>query len=47
VKTKQLLEAMKGYRNYIISSGCDIPPGAGRENFDAFFSTVSEYVKDS
>jgi uroporphyrinogen decarboxylase len=42
-KTNQLLEAMSGYRNFIISSGCDIPPGTGRANFDVFFNTVSVY----
>jgi uroporphyrinogen decarboxylase len=42
-KTTSLLEAMKGYRNFIVSSGCDIPPGIGRANFDAFFNAVSDY----
>jgi uroporphyrinogen decarboxylase len=42
-KTNQLLESMKDYRNYIISSGCDIPPGTGRANFDAFFNAVTVY----
>jgi uroporphyrinogen-III decarboxylase len=34
---------MKGHNNFIVSSGCDIPPGTGRENFDVFFNTVSVY----
>jgi len=34
---------MKGYNNLIISSGCDIPPGTGRVNFDVFFKTTSFY----
>ena len=34
---------MSGCRNFIISSGCDIPPGTGRANFDVFFNTVSVY----
>jgi uroporphyrinogen decarboxylase len=42
-KTNQLLESMKDYRNYIISSGCDIPPATGRTNFDAFFNAVTAY----
>lgn len=42
-KTRSLLDAMSGYRNFIISSGCDIPPGTGRANFDVFFNTVSVY----
>ncbi len=42
-KTRQLLEAMSGFKNFIISSGCDIPPGTGRANFEVFFNTVSVY----
>jgi uroporphyrinogen decarboxylase len=42
-KTRSLLDAMSGYRNFIISSGCDIPPGTGRANFEVFFNTVSVY----
>jgi uroporphyrinogen decarboxylase len=44
-KTSSLLDAMSGYRNFIISSGCDIPPGTPRANFDVFFNTVSVYNK--
>ena len=31
------------YPNYIISSGCDIPPKAKWENIDEFFKTVAEF----
>ncbi len=44
-KTTSLLEAMKSYTNFIISSGCDIPPGISRANFDAFFKAVSDFNK--
>jgi uroporphyrinogen decarboxylase len=42
-KTRSLLDAMSGYKNFIISSGCDIPPGTGRANFDVFFNAVAAY----
>ena len=38
-----LLDQMKGYRNFVLSSGCDIPPGTPLENIDAFFSALAEY----
>ena len=41
--TKILLEVTKDYPNYIISSGCDIPPGTPKENIDAFFQVIQEY----
>ena len=41
--TKEMLEKAKGYRNYIPSSGCDIPPLAPMENIKAFFSAIQEY----
>ena len=31
------------YPNFVISSGCDIPPATPWENIEAFFSTVEEY----
>ena len=31
------------YPNYVISSGCDIPPKAKWENIDEFFKTVAEF----
>lgn len=41
--TRELLEACGGYRNFVISSGCDIPPKAKWENIDAFFGEVAAY----
>ncbi|MBQ9150936.1 MAG: uroporphyrinogen decarboxylase family protein [Clostridia bacterium] len=32
-----------GYPNFVISSGCDIPPATPWENIDAFFAAVGEY----
>ncbi len=38
-----LLEKTKEYPNYILSSGCDIPPGTPLENVDAFFEALASY----
>lgn len=32
-----------GYSNFVISSGCDIPPRSNWENIDAFFAAVGEF----
>lgn len=32
-----------GHPNFIVSSGCDIPPGAPWENIDAFYEAVTAY----
>jgi uroporphyrinogen decarboxylase len=42
-KTATLLENMSGYRNFVLSSGCDIPPGTPVSSIDAFFTAVEEY----
>ena len=42
-KTRELLEKTAGYRNFVISSGCDIPPGTPNKNIEAFFEAVAEY----
>ncbi|MGO9480917.1 MAG: uroporphyrinogen decarboxylase family protein [Candidatus Kryptoniota bacterium] len=38
--TTELLERTSGCNNFIISSGCDTPPGSPAENIDAFFRAV-------
>lgn len=43
--TLSLLEACHSYPNFIISSGCDIPPLSSWENIDAFFAAVDEFYK--
>jgi uroporphyrinogen decarboxylase len=42
-KTQELLEKTSGYSSFVISSGCDIPPGTPIENIKAFFDTVESY----
>jgi len=42
-KTINLLEELKDYKNFVISSGCDIPYRTPLENIEAFFSAVKDY----
>lgn len=40
------IEVMKkccGHKNYVISSGCDIPPATSWENIDSFFKAVDDF----
>jgi len=41
--TLALLEKCGGYKNFVPSSGCDIPPMSSWDNIDAFFKAVAEY----
>ena len=41
--TRDLLEKMKPYRNFVLSSGCDTPPHTPLVNIDTFFETLKEY----
>lgn len=41
-ETKKLMETCGKYPNFILSSGCDIPPLAPFENIDAFFKAAEE-----
>lgn len=41
--TKKVLEDCREYKNFVISSGCDIPPMSRWENIDAFFETVKNF----
>lgn len=41
--TEALLKQLRNHPNFIISSGCDIPPVAKLENIDAFFGTVKAF----
>ena len=43
---RKLLEECGSYPNFIISSGCDIPPMSKWENIDAFFDEVARFYKD-
>lgn len=41
--TLELLDRMKAYPNFVLSSGCDTPPHTPMENIDAFFEALDEY----
>lgn len=43
--TLKLLEKCSVRSNFLISSGCDIPPAAKWENIDAFFEAVKEFYE--
>ena len=40
-----LMEECCCYPNFVISSGCDIPPMAKWENIDAYFNAVKEFYE--
>lgn len=42
-ETETLLEACGAYPNFVVSSGCDIPPKTPWENIEAFFDTVEKF----
>lgn len=42
-ETMKILEECGKYPNFVISSGCDIPPAAPWANIDAFFGAVSDF----
>lgn len=42
-RVNELLEKLSKYPNYVISSGCDIPPLSPLPNIDAFFKTVTDF----
>lgn len=44
-ETQKLMERCCKYPNFVIASGCDIPPMTPLENIEAFFDTVSEFYK--
>lgn len=41
--TQKLLVETKGYKNFVISSGCDLPPHVPKENILAFFGTLRAF----
>ena len=45
-KTWTLLKATASYPNFILSSGCDTPPGTPLANIDAFFNALKDFNSD-
>lgn len=41
-ETSSLLEKMKPYNNFVLSSGCDLPPMVPFANIDAFFAALNK-----
>ena len=41
--TTDLLEQMKAYPNFVLSSGCDTPPHTPFTNIDTFFDTLKHW----
>lgn len=44
-KTLALMDECSKYPNFVISTGCDVPPLSPWENINAFFSAVNEYYE--
>jgi uroporphyrinogen decarboxylase len=42
-KTLELLRQTTGSPNFVLSSGCDIPPGTPLANIDAFYAALGEF----
>lgn len=43
VATADLLSATAACDNFVISTGCDVPPGVSRQNIDAFYQAVKNF----
>ena len=41
--TLEIMQNCCAYKNFVISSGCDIPPQTPWENINAYFETVDEF----
>ena len=41
--TIELLNATSDYPNYVLSSGCDVPPHTSHANIEAFYGALEEY----
>jgi len=39
----ELLEKTAGYKNFVLSSGCDVPPHTSLENVQAFYEALAEF----
>jgi uroporphyrinogen decarboxylase len=42
-ETRALLQKTAGHPNFVISSGCDLPPHVPEENINAFLDTVAQF----
>jgi len=44
--TARLLERTSGYDNFVLSTGCDLPPNVPSENIAAFFEALTDFNND-
>lgn len=44
-KTMELLKRTSEYKNFVLSSGCDVPPGTPICNVEAFYDTLKQFNK--
>ena len=44
-ETRALLEKCSKYPNFVLASGCDIPPQTSMENLEAFFRTAEQFYR--
>lgn len=44
--TKKVMSECCGYPNFMVSSGCDIPPHSPWANIDAFFEAIKEFYAE-
>lgn len=42
-KTLELLYQTASFKNFVLSSGCDVPPGTSIKNIDVIFDALNEY----
>lgn len=42
-KTEELLLKTAMYKNFVLSSGCDVPPGTPQDNIKAFFGELEKF----
>lgn len=45
-KTWELLNNTANYKNFVLSSGCDVPPGTPIKNIEAFYNTLAEFNRN-
>lgn len=45
-RTKEVMDECCKYKNFVISSGCDIPPMSPWENINAFFQAVEDFTQN-
>ena len=43
IAVRELLGKCAGYKNFVLSSGCDIPPASSWDNIRAFFAASADF----